>query len=322
MRRLAALVTLSSVLLGACIFGSGPRIGVRASFLDVGDLATSAPVMLADVQVGKVTGIELVDGKAQVAMGIDPEVGIPRGVIARVRRTSVLGERIVDLVVPDGLPASAPPLMDGDEIGETETRADLEDLVVEGADVLAPIAASEVATLVDEGAKGFGGKGPELRTFLTNLSAIVKAYEKRTPALRSAISAMNRFNKGLAPNIEVHAEAVANTARSLRVLREESDELTAAIRSLDRLAAGGRALLDAHADEMDRFFSQMRSILRVLDEERGALVRFLRFAPLHNRNTQVTDFEQFVQVYQDFIICGFNDDPSDPARNCEGGSPD
>jgi phospholipid/cholesterol/gamma-HCH transport system substrate-binding protein len=258
-----------------------------------------------------------VDGLAEVAMNLDPAVRVPRGVVARVRRTSVLGERIVDLVVPEGLPASAPPLLDGDEIGETETRADLEDLVVEGADVLAPIAASEVATLVDEGAKGFGGKGPELRTFLTNLSAIVKAYEKRTPALRAAISAMNRFNKGLAPNIEVHAESVANTAQSLRVLREESDELTAAIRSLDRLAAGGRAILDAHADEMDRFFSQMRSILRVLDEERGALVRFLRFAPLHNRNTQITDFEQFVQVYQDFIICGFNDDPDDPARECK-----
>ena len=317
MRRLAALATLSSLLLGACIFGSGPRIGVRASFLDVGDLATSAPVMLADVQVGEVTGIELVDGQAEVAMALDPAVGVPRGVIARVRRTSVLGERIVDLVVPEGLPESAHPLLDGDEIGETETRADLEDLVVEGADVLAPIAASEVAILVDEGAKGFGGKGPELRTFLTNLSAIVKAYEKRTPALRAAISAMNRFNKGLAPNIEVHAESVANTARSLRVLREESDELTAAIRSLDRLAAGGRSILDAHADEMDRFFSQMRTILRVLDEERGALVRFLRFAPLHNRNTQITDFQQFVQVYQDFIICGFNDDPDDPARVCK-----
>lgn len=316
MRRLTALVALSTVLLGACIFGSD-QITVQASFHDVGDLAPSAPVMLADVQVGKVTGIELEDGKGLVTMRVDSSARVPRGVIARVRRTSVLGERIVGLEVPEGLSSSAPPLTDGDVISETEVRADLEDLVVEGADVLAPIAASEVATLVDEGAKAFGDKGTELRTFLANLSGIAKAYEKRTPALRAAIDALNRFNKGLAPNIDVHARSVANTARSLRVLREESQELTAAIRSLDRLAIGGRAILDAHADEMDRFFGQMRSILRVLDEERAALRRFLRFAPLHNRNTQVTDFQQFVQVYQDFIICGLNDDPDDPARVCK-----
>jgi hypothetical protein len=45
----------------------------------------------------------------------------------------------------------------------------------------------------------------------------------------------------------------------------------------------------------------------------------LKWAPGHNHNTQSTEYEQFVQVIQDMVVCGMNDDPSDHARNCEGG---
>jgi hypothetical protein len=30
----------------------------------------------------------------------------------------------------------------------------------------------------------------------------------------------------------------------------------------------------------------------------------------------MVEFEQFNQVLQQFVICGLNDDPSDPARRC------
>ena len=319
MRRLATVVAVAAAVLGGCVFGGDGRIEVTAAFPDVGDLAATAPVMLADVTIGEVTEIDLVGREAVVTMEIDPSAGVPGGVIARIRRTSVLGERIVDLAIPEGLPSGAPPLADGDRIAQTEVRADLEDLVVEGADVLAPIAAGEVATLVDEGAKGFGDGGEELATFLRNMSEIVRGFQGRTPAIRNMIRAMDGFNSTIATRADEHAASIANTARSLRVLREESEELTAAIRALDRLAVGGRGILEAHRDEMDRFFHQMHVILRVLDEEQGSIVQFLRWAPLHNRNTQITEFRDFVQVYQDFIICGLNDDPSDPARRCKEG---
>jgi hypothetical protein len=72
---------------------------------------------------------------------------------------------------------------------------------------------------------------------------------------------------------------------------------------------------------MARFFEQMKVILGVLHDEQDSIVKFLRFAPGHNRNTQWTEYKDFVQVYQDFVFCGLNDDPDDPARRCpEGGS--
>jgi phospholipid/cholesterol/gamma-HCH transport system substrate-binding protein len=293
------------------------QISVSARFDDVADLAPGAPVMLADVTIGQVDEIELDGTKALVTMSVDSSARLPQGSIARVRRESLLGEKIIDFVIPETVPLDAPLLQNGAEILQTEVRPDLEDLVREGVDVLGPIAASEVATLVDEGATGFGGRGEELRTMVTNFEQIVSTYADNTDVIRGVIENMNRFNTILASRAQAHARSVANSARGIGILRQEVDRLEAAIRALTRLSIGGRLILEDHSDEMSRFFQQMEVILRVLQEEQDTIELLLQWAPFHNRNTQVTEMYDFVQVYQDFIICGFNEDPDDPARKCK-----
>src|SRR5207237_10805506 len=137
-----------------------------AGCADVGDLARYAPVRLADVKVGEVRDIRLSGDQALVTMSIDPAAQVPSDVTAKILRTSLLGERVVELVPAWNLPADAPLLRDGAAIANTETLPDLEDLVKSGAGVLAPISASEVATLVDTGAEGFGGQPATLQSLL------------------------------------------------------------------------------------------------------------------------------------------------------------
>ena len=67
---------------------------------------------------------------------------------------------------------------------------------------------------------------------------------------------------------------------------------------------------------MGRFFAQMRTILDVLRSEQSDIEGILAYAPLHDRNTQLVEYQEFNQVVQDFVICGLNDDPHDPARSC------
>jgi phospholipid/cholesterol/gamma-HCH transport system substrate-binding protein len=320
MRRVGTLLALGLLALSLSACGGTKGITVQARFTDVGDLAPESPVMMADVRVGKVDKIELdhASNLALVTMTLEPSAEVPRNVEARVRRTSLLGERIVDLVVPPNLPPNAVTLHEGQTIHRTVVRPDLEDLVRSGTDVLAPIAASEVATLVDEGAKGFGGQGENLRTLLFNFRDIVHAYAGRTGDIQSVIESLNQLNTVLAAHAHAQGQSVVNSERALRVLSEESTRLRVAVRALNRLSIGAKGIMDAHADEMGRFFSQMRVILGVLQSEQRDIAGLLRYAPFHNRNTQNVEFQQFNQVLQDFVICGFNDDPSDPARRCKG----
>ncbi|MGH2698617.1 MAG: MlaD family protein [Actinomycetota bacterium] len=319
MRRLASVVACLAFALTSACSGS-ESIEVTTAFADVGDLAAGAPVTMADIQVGKVTGIRLEGEEAVVTLELDPEAGIPADVIARVRRTSVLGERIVDLVIPADSGDGNELLADGADISETEVRSDLEDLVDEGSEVLGAVTASDLAVMIDQGGRGFGGRGQELRSLLNSYSEIVGAYARRGEMLKSLISNLDQFNATVATEAESHRRAIRNTARSIEVLSEESAELERTIVSLNRLAKGGKDILDEHLDEMQNFFSQTRIILGTLEEHQRDIELLLKWAPGHNNNTQLVEYFEFVQVIQDFVICGFNDDPSDPARRCIEGN--
>lgn len=311
-----ALAAVALLALASCSSSKGFTLNAR--FSDVSDLTKGAPVMMADVTVGKVTGIELDGYSALVTMAIEPGVQVPGDVTARVRRTSLLGERIVDLVVPES-DGGGSPLKDGATIRRTEARPDLEDLVKEGTAVLGPITESEVATLVNEGYKGFGGRGQQVRTLLDNFGVIVKAYAGETGTIRSLITSMNELNTTIAVKAAAHEAALGNSERALTMLRQESSRLQSAIKALNRLSVGARRIMDQHADEMGRFFSQMQTILGVLEDERAAIVGLLKYAPFHNRNTQLVEFLENNQIFQDFVICGFNEDKKDPARTCTPG---
>ena len=316
MRRLGTILAGLLIAAAATACSGGESIEVTTAFDDVGDMATGAPVTMADIRVGKVSAIRLEGAEAVVTLEIDPEANIPADVIARVRRTSVLGERIVDLVIPEGAEASEELLADGADISETEVRSDLEDLVDEGSEVLGAVAASDLAVMIDQGGRGFGGRGEELRSILNSYTEIVGAYAERGEMLKNLISNLDQFNATVASEAESHRQAVRNTARSIEVLSEESGELEQAIVSLNRLAVGGEDILDEHLDEMQNFFRQTRTILGTLEGQQKDIELLLKWAPRHNNNTQLVEYFEFNQVIQDFVICGLNDNPDDPARRC------
>jgi len=314
MRRLS--VILAGLLIVAATACSGAEtIEVTAAFDDVGDMATGAPVTMSDIRVGKVSAIRLEGTEAVATLELDPEANIPADVVARARRTSVLGERIVDLVVPEG-GSSDELLADGSDISETEVRSDLEDLVQEGSEVLGAVAASDLAVMIDQSGRGFGGRGEELRSILNSYSEIVGAYAERGDMLKNLISNLDQFNATVASEAESHRQAIKNTARSIEMLNEESGELEGAIVSLNRLAMGGKDILGEHLDEMQNFFQQTRTILGTLEGQQKDIELLLRWAPEHNNNTQLVEYFEFNQIIQDFVICGLNDNPNDPARRC------
>ncbi len=317
MRRLGLLLACIFFAAGVACSGSADQLQATATFTDVGDLANGAPVTMADIQVGKVDEIRLAGREAVVSMSLDKSAKIPRNVIARVRRTSVLGERIIDLVMPQGASRGAL-LQDGDEIANTLVRSDLEDLVNEGSEVLGAISASELATMIHEGARGFGGQGDELRSLLNSYDKILSAYASRGGQIKNLITSLDNFNRTIASQADAHARSLANADRSLEVLNEESARLGRAIVALNRLSIAGKDILNQHTDEMKRFFSHMKVILGALEDEQDSIRLLLKYAPGHNRNTQLVEYGDFNQIVQDFVFCGLNDNPKDPARRCKG----
>lgn len=97
-----------------------------ALFEDAGGVRVGSDVMLAGVLIGRVSSVTLQDySEAHVEMEIDEDVAITSDAIASIRTKGIIGERYVR--VTQG--AEEDNLVDGDEIEETESAINIEDLV-------------------------------------------------------------------------------------------------------------------------------------------------------------------------------------------------
>lgn len=324
LRHLAPLAALA-VLLSSCgLAGGNDRIELTATYEDVGDLVTQAHVRAGDVPVGQVTDIELTDDlQARITMEVDDDTGLPAETEAVLARTSLLGERYIDLrPVGDG-----GTLEDGTDIQDTRFVREFEDLVQAGDDTLSLVSADMLGAAVETGAVAFGGRGGLIGQFIDDVESFVGQYEDSSDDLLRLIDSVDDLTTELAADAEVNAEAFAVLERASRVLEDEDDRLVDALADLDDLADTGERILSEHREEIQDSIRRLRIVLAQLTRVDGGLSGLLTWAPRHNIHVpngvvlEEGSGRHFAQVWLDFIVCGVNDTPGDPSRACEPPNP-
>jgi phospholipid/cholesterol/gamma-HCH transport system substrate-binding protein len=98
---------------------------VSARFNDISGLKEGAAVELAGVSIGRVQRIGLINDRAKVTMQIREGVEITDDAIASIRTQGIIGDKYVR-IIPGG---SEQLLKQGDEIFETESTVDIEELI-------------------------------------------------------------------------------------------------------------------------------------------------------------------------------------------------
>jgi phospholipid/cholesterol/gamma-HCH transport system substrate-binding protein len=306
-RRLAAIVVATSALLAGlagCSTGDDGRIRASATFDDVSDLATGAPVQMSDVRIGEVTGIDLTDDhRVRVQVAFDEDAAVPAQVQARLRRTSALGEKFVELR-PLTREEGAPRLADGATIEQAVVVPDVEDLVASGTELFTSISASQLAVIIEESANSIEGRAPDLELLLTRLETVTAGYADRTATITQLIADMEQLAGDVSPSAQAHADALSNLAESTEVLDEASGDLLDTIRSLTRLADEGADVLQTHFDRIDLGLRSLRSATRAVASEQAALARILVYLPRHNERVPAILQGDFGQVVGDIIVCG------------------
>lgn len=98
---------------------------VTARFSNVGDLKGRAPVKIAGVTIGRVESIHLAEFVAEVELGINRGVHLPKDTIASIATAGLLGDAYVALS-PGGADVD---LKEGERIAQTEPALNMADLV-------------------------------------------------------------------------------------------------------------------------------------------------------------------------------------------------
>lgn len=293
---------------------------VTAAFDDVVDLVIDGSVRLNDVQVGRIAAIELTDDhRAEVTMAITASAPVPQQVQAVLAKTSVLGERYVDLVPAEG--ATTCCIEDGAVIDDTHVRTDLEDLVASGSELLVDVSADAVRTTVRLGAEAFGGREQLIGGFIDDVNSVVGTFNDNADDLVALIDALDRVTAAYAPNAAQNAAVLEDLRVAAAAFAEQDDQLLDTLDDVTTLSAEATTFLSEHQEEIQNFVRRARKVLEEIEQANGSIQTLLDVGPLYTIQLTRGALNGEAQVWLDFITCGINDEQGDPSRDCTPPNP-
>jgi len=245
----AALVALSGCQFkGASSFhlpggASGPFI-VKVDFKDVLDLVPQSAVKVNDVTVGSVSKIVLRhDAKhgfyATVTCDVKSDVQLPANTSARLRQTSLLGEKFVSLEPPDSKADWQGTFHSGDLIsidsGRTAENADIEEVLGALSLVLNGGSLEQLNTINTELTKALHGRETQVRDFLTQLTGFVSGLDAQKTQITDALDGLDRLTSRLAAQKQTLDVALRDLPKGTAVLADERAQLTKMLTGLNNL---------------------------------------------------------------------------------------
>jgi phospholipid/cholesterol/gamma-HCH transport system substrate-binding protein len=288
-RRLPLLLAASALVASTgCdgIFGvdlpggaaKGKTYKVTVLFDDVLDLVPQSAVKVDDVSVGDVDRITLDHAtfKAKVVVRIKQSVHLPANSVARVRQTSLLGEKFVELAPPaDTTPTGE--LHDGDTIAsERSSRTpEVEEVFTAMSALLNGGGIGNLQSISAELSAALAGREATVRSALHNVTALVTAFDQRKGDIVRAIDALDRLTRTLATQRQTIGEALDTFTPALTVLADQRAELTRLLVHLATLGKVGARVVNASRADTVASLKLLAPILDKVVQARGDLSKAL-----------------------------------------------
>ncbi len=268
----AAAVLLTGGLLSGCEATDLPlpgspvdkdqAISVTVEFDDVLNLVPRSPVKVNDVTVGEVVDLKRVGWHAEALLRIQDDVDLPADVTADIRQTSLLGEKYVALVEPEG--GGSGKLDDGTTIplAATGRNPELEEVLGALSFLLNGGGVGQLATITREINAVFDGRQDRMRHLLGELRTLVSGLDDQKQDIITAMEALNGFSATLNKEKDTVTAALDEFPGAVKVLADQRKQLMTMLRSLDRLGAVGTRVIGATKDDLLEDLRSLEPIVR------------------------------------------------------------
>jgi phospholipid/cholesterol/gamma-HCH transport system substrate-binding protein len=222
---------------GGAVLGDHPY-DVTALLSNVVDLVPNASVRSNDVPVGVVRDVQLApDGwTAEVRMSVNGDVSLPANAMARLRQTSLLGEKFVELADPTmGAPQGK--LQNGAVIplDRTDVGAQVEEVLGALSLLLNGGGVEKVQTISRELNSALSGNEGQIRSLIDNLNVFVGTLDRQRSDIVRALDSVDRLSRTLVDQRAKIANVLDNLQPGLDVLNQQRGLLVQTLQSLQRL---------------------------------------------------------------------------------------
>jgi virulence factor Mce-like protein len=216
-------------------FQSGTQVAAIFSDEGVGQqLPEGGDVKTRGVLVGRIDTISLDgDGSVRVDMLLNEDgLDLPATTHARIGSKTLFGEKWVELVPEDE--STGDSLAAGDVIPDsrTEEPLELETQLQSGSDLLSAIPLSDLSTLLNTLAEGFGGSEKEARNALDDGLIALRAINARSHELDLSLSQLREFSQWVDDNDDELLSFMDSVDSANRALVGAAQEFRASIGSV------------------------------------------------------------------------------------------
>ncbi|HEU5470296.1 MAG TPA: MCE family protein [Actinophytocola sp.] len=279
MIRRLALTLVVTLATGCSAFGGvydvplpgGADVGehpyrVTAHFRDVLDLVPQSGVKVADVAVGRVERIELAeDGRsAAVTMLINGSVRLPANAMARLRQSSLLGEKFVELDSPPN-PVTAR-LADGADIPleRTNRNPEIEEVFGALSMLLNGGGVGQLQQITRELNKALEGNETEVRSLLTNVDTFTGGLAARRDDIVRVLDGLDRLSASFGGRSKDIAGLLDNLGGGIKVLADQREAFVRMLTALDTLSGVAVDTVNRSRDDLVADLHALEPTLRQL----------------------------------------------------------
>ncbi|WP_278223086.1 MCE family protein [Mycolicibacterium gadium] len=313
-----------AVLLAGCQFGGLNSLDMpgtaghgKGSFnitVEVPDVATlpqNSPVLVDDVTVGSVSGIEAVqrpDGSfyAAVKLSLDENVKLPQNSTVRVGQTSLLGSQHIALAPPVDQPpvgqlreGAQIPLSDGSRAPTTEEVLSALGTVVNKGNLGA------LQDITQELYNAVAGREGQFAGLIPRLAELTSSLNRQTDDIIATAEGLNRFASVLARSKDDLGRALDTLPAALEVLNENRGHIVDAFAGLQRLGIVASRILSETKDDFTQDMIDVYSVIKPINDNRADLVYSLDSLatfPFPGRNLHKVARGDYFNVFSTFDL--------------------
>jgi phospholipid/cholesterol/gamma-HCH transport system substrate-binding protein len=321
-RRTTAIGSGALVLAG-CQFGglnslsmpgtAGHGAGSYSVIIDLPDVATlpqNSPVMIDDVTVGSISGVDAVqrpDGSfyASVRVSLEGNVKLPANTTAKVAQTSLLGSQHIDLAPPRGEPPAGQ-LRDGSKIQlSRENRyPTTEEVLAALGTVVNQGNLGALQNITNEAYNAVAGREGRFADLIPRLAEFTASLDRQSNDIIASAEGLNRVASVLASHNDRLRQTLDSLPPALRVLNDNRANIVEAFSALGRLATVASHILETK-DDFAKDLIDLYAVIKPLNDNRADLVsdldQLLTF-PFPGRNMKRVVRGDYFNVFQTFDL--------------------
>jgi phospholipid/cholesterol/gamma-HCH transport system substrate-binding protein len=259
--------------------GHGP--GSYTITVEVPDVATmpqNSPVMVDDVTVGSVSGVDAVqrpDGTffAAVKLSLDENVKLPANSVARVAQTSLLGSQHIELAAPLGQPPVGL-LHDGSKISlaEASRYPTTEELLSALGVVVNKGNLGALQDITDEAYATVAGRTGNFINLIPRLAEFTAALNDQTNDIIATAEGLNRVASILAAHKDSLSRALDTLPAALRVLNDNRKNIVDTFAALQSFATVAAHILSKTTGDFAADFKDLYAVIKPLNDNRADFV--------------------------------------------------